>query len=154
MQRLADLLFRHVHATHPRLQERLIEANDKTFLFVLRDMPFRLTLSVKSGRLVCRILPKFASPQAHVTIHAASHVLLSLLEGTEDGDALFFSRALQTEGDTEALLILRHALDNEAIQLRALVLSLFGPLEPVLNVTVKPFEKLGQRLLRNLSLAH
>ena len=39
-------------------------------------------------------------------------VLLGMIDGTYDGDALFFSRDLVIEGDTEAVLALRNAIEN------------------------------------------
>jgi len=38
--------------------------------------------------------------------------LLDMIDGSLDGDALFFSRALQVSGDTEAVVALRNALDD------------------------------------------
>jgi len=35
-----------------------------------------------------------------------------MIDGTYDGDALFFSRDLVIEGDTEAVLALRNAIEN------------------------------------------
>lgn len=38
--------------------------------------------------------------------------LLEMVDGRADGDALFFSRDLMVEGDTEAVVVLRNALDD------------------------------------------
>ncbi len=80
--------------------------------------------------------------------------LLALLEGKCDGDALFFSRALTVGGDTEALLILRNALDNEQIILREVACSLFGPLSGVASKVATPLEKLGRRFIRDVNLIY
>ena len=45
--------------------------------------------------------------------------LIGLVHGAYDGDALFFSRDLVIEGDTEAVLALRNAIDNEELDLAA-----------------------------------
>jgi predicted lipid carrier protein YhbT len=42
-------------------------------------------------------------------------LLLALAEGRADGDAEFFGRQIVVEGDMEAALALRNALENEAI---------------------------------------
>jgi predicted lipid carrier protein YhbT len=42
-------------------------------------------------------------------------VLIGMLDGSYDGDALFFSRDLVIEGDTSAVLALRNALDDAEI---------------------------------------
>ncbi len=39
-------------------------------------------------------------------------VLIGLLDGTYDGDALFFTRDLVIEGDTAAVLALRNAIED------------------------------------------
>ena len=41
--------------------------------------------------------------------------LIGLIDGTYDGDALFFSRDLVVEGDVEAVLALRNAIDDAGI---------------------------------------
>jgi predicted lipid carrier protein YhbT len=38
--------------------------------------------------------------------------LLDMVDGRLDGDALFFTRDLIIEGDTEAVVVLRNALDD------------------------------------------
>ena len=54
--------------------------------------------------------------------------LIELLEGRVDGDALFFSRDLAIEGDTEVVLMLRNAVDSEVIDVLDDLTSVFGPL--------------------------
>jgi len=55
-------------------------------------------------------------------------MLIDLLEGRLDGDALFFSRELTVEGDTEAVLLLRNAVDSDEVDLFEDLLSVLGPL--------------------------
>ena len=59
------------------------------------------------------------------------------MHGAFDGDALFFSRDLIIEGDTEAVLALRNAIDNEEIDLAAEVTALFGPLERLVETPAR-----------------
>jgi ubiquinone biosynthesis protein UbiJ len=66
-----------------------------------------------------------------VTIRGSLSTLIALLEGRVDGDALFFSRDLAVEGDTEALLALRNAVDGEGIDLLRDFAMCLGPLAPV-----------------------
>jgi predicted lipid carrier protein YhbT len=61
---------------------------------------------------------------------------MGLIDGSYDGDALFFSRDLVVEGDVEAVLALRNAIDDAGVDLVADTAALFGPLGP-----------LGERLL-------
>jgi predicted lipid carrier protein YhbT len=59
-------------------------------------------------------------------------VLLGMIDGTYDGDALFFSRDLTIEGDTEAVLALRNALENAEFD-PATVIGLPRPLHDRFN---------------------
>jgi len=53
--------------------------------------------------------------------------MIELLEGRADGDALFFSRTLTVEGDMEAVVALRNAIDGSEIYNRSLAPpGLFG----------------------------
>ena len=56
---------------------------------------------------------------------------MGLVDGSYDGDALFFSRDLVVEGDVEAVLALRNAIDDAGIDLVADTAALFGPLAPI-----------------------
>lgn len=61
---------------------------------------------------------------------------MGLIDGSYDGDALFFSRDLVVEGDIEAVIALRNAIDDAGVDLVADTAALLGPLGP-----------LGERLL-------
>lgn len=43
--------------------------------------------------------------------------LAQLAQGNGDGDALFFSRDITIEGDTEAIVALRNALDDSSLDI-------------------------------------
>ena len=51
-----------------------------------------------------------------------------MAEGRLDGAALFFSRTLSIEGDMEATLALRNALDDARLDFGTLLLGCLGPL--------------------------
>jgi predicted lipid carrier protein YhbT len=53
--------------------------------------------------------------------------LVDLLEGGLDGDALFFSRDIEIEGDTGAVLALRNAVESEEIVLFEEFAGALGP---------------------------
>ena len=55
------------------------------------------------------------------------HLLLGLLDGTQDGDALFFNRVISISGRTEAVLALRNAIEDAELSPSDL-LGLRGPL--------------------------
>ena len=54
--------------------------------------------------------------------------LLDMIDGAQDGDALFFSRNLKVTGDTEAVVALRNALDDFEGSALDSVVGSFGPL--------------------------
>ena len=54
--------------------------------------------------------------------------LLGMIDGRYDGDALFFTRDLIVEGDTEAVVCLRNALDDVEGSVADDVATFFGAL--------------------------
>lgn len=57
--------------------------------------------------------------------------LIGLIDGSYDGDALFFSRDLVVEGDVEAVLALRNAIDDAGVDLVTDTAAMLGPLAPM-----------------------
>ena len=63
--------------------------------------------------------------------------MLALAEGRVDGDALFFARRLVVDGDMEAVLALRNALDDNGID----IVKSFGRLSgPAVGATTRILE--------------
>jgi predicted lipid carrier protein YhbT len=56
---------------------------------------------------------------------------MGLVDGTYDGDALFFSRDIAVDGDIEAVLALRNAVDDASIDLLHEAAAWAGPLAAV-----------------------
>lgn len=154
LERAAQILTHRLNTRHPGLRERLGEADGKSFALVLSDMPFNAMLAIDGGRLGLTLAAKTPPPAADVTLHGASETFIGLLEGRVDGDALFFSRELRVEGDTEALLVLRNALDNEQISLRDTFLAVFGPLSGLAARVAVPVETVGARFVRDMRRLH
>ena len=130
-----SMVLRSVVARHPHIFERLGEHADKRFGLEPSDLPFSFVLvphPTRPSLTAVRRLP------AGLPIRIAGPLLalLGLVDGSYDGDALFFSRDLVVEGDVEAVLALRNAIDDAGIDLVADAAALFGPLAP-----------LGQRVL-------
>ena len=112
---------------HPGLFERLSDLTDPTFLIDPVDLPLAFVLdatpehpSLTAGRK--------ANKDVAAVIRGPLLTLIDLMEGRLDGDALFFSRALKIEGDTEAVLLLRNAVDSDEVDLFEDLLSVLGPL--------------------------
>ena len=72
---------------------------------------------------------RYERPEHDAAIAGTFFNLLDMIDGSLDGDALFFSRDLVIEGDTEAVLALRNAIDNEEIDLAREIAALLGPFE-------------------------
>ena len=78
----------------------------------------RFAIRVTDAGLVLRFAlgergfrPSFDAAAADLTISARTRDFLTLLAQEEDADALFFSRRLLMEGDTELGLLLKNTLD-------------------------------------------
>jgi predicted lipid carrier protein YhbT len=111
---------------HPELFERLGPHAAKRFGLDPTDLPFAFVLEPRPAApsvTPVRRLPR----DLDVRIAGPLGALLGMVDGAFDGDALFFSRSLQVEGDMEALLALRNAVDDACIDLRWIALSPLGP---------------------------
>jgi predicted lipid carrier protein YhbT len=114
-----------VHRRNPAIFARLGEHAGARFGIKPTDLPFGFVVEAALLRLtVVRELPR--ALDARISSSLAN--LLALLEGRVDGDALMFSRELVIEGDVEAVLALRNAIDDAQIDLVAELAALFGPL--------------------------
>lgn len=124
---------------HPSLFARLGTHAATTFLIDPVDLPFALLLlPTRIGRRV--ELARRDRPAAwNARIAGPLAALIGLVHGAYDGDALFFSRDLTIEGDTEAVLALRNAIDDAEIDLSEEVLAMLGVLR---TLAEKPFRLL------------
>jgi O2-independent ubiquinone biosynthesis accessory factor UbiT len=113
---------------HPSLPERLRSFSGARILIEPQEAPcgFLLALGEPPGRLSLFVAQK--SERFTARVCGPSHALLDLLEGSVDGDALFFQRDLAVSGDTEAIVALRNAVDSEEIDLVEDLVAALGPL--------------------------
>lgn len=119
---------------NPRVFERLGPHGGKRFGIKPTDLPFAFVIQATAPRPQLAVVREFP---AHLDAHISSSLanLLALVEGRLDGDALMFSRQLVIEGDVEAVLALRNAIDDARLDFVAEVGGLFGPLgEPVKRI--------------------
>ncbi len=152
LQPLLTLAMAAVARRHREVFARLDRLGDCVFLIDPVDLPLDFLLrpganppnltAVRSGGA-----DGFA-PTA--TIRGSLLNLIDLLEGRVDGDALFFSRELAVEGDTEAILTLRNAIDGAGIDLIDVAASAFGPFAGIARRLLGPAETLIRRLTRDL----
>lgn len=110
---------------NPGLLDRLGEHRRARFGIRPLDLPFAFIVEADPPRLqVVRALPQGLD----ACVSASLANLLALVEGKVDGDALMFSRQLGIEGDMEAVLALRNAIDDARLDLAEELASLLGPL--------------------------
>lgn len=112
---IANLAYQRVLSKHPTLFERLDEFRGRSFGFVPTDLPVAFVARPQEGRIEVRRKPM--RDVVDVRVEAPFGILLQLLQGEADGDALFFSRDIRVEGDMEALLALRNSLDDARVDL-------------------------------------
>ncbi len=151
-QPLIDRALRVVEAGHPDLFSRLAGHGVADFLIDPVDLPwaFRLELAQWPALTAMRKEDASAHP-SRATIRGPLLALIDLLEGRRDGDALFFSRDLKVEGDTEAVVALRNALDDAEIDLLADLLRPLGPFAGPTRRAAEGVRSLADRAARDLT---
>lgn len=97
---------------YPGMFSRLGAHAEKCFAIDPIDCPFVFLLKPQADNPRLRALASLDGQRWDARISGVMLVLLGLLDGTYDGDALFFSRDLLIEGDTAAVLALRNAIED------------------------------------------
>jgi predicted lipid carrier protein YhbT len=128
---VAARLARSLGRRHPSLFARLGDQADKTFLIDPTDLPLAFLLSPRPEGPRLEAVRREAAGVWNARVAGPLAALIGLVHGAYDGDALFFSRDLVIEGDTEAVLGLRNAIDNEEIDLVREAMALLGPFESI-----------------------
>jgi O2-independent ubiquinone biosynthesis accessory factor UbiT len=105
-------LLANAMAARPSFGARLGEYAGRCFAIDPVDCPFVFLITPGTDHLDFRVLRRDAAAEHDARIAAPLLVLLGMIDGSYDGDALFFSRDLTIDGDTEAVLALRNALEN------------------------------------------
>jgi O2-independent ubiquinone biosynthesis accessory factor UbiT len=118
----------HVAKDRPELFARLGAHARKRFLIDPIDLPFVLVLSPDNSRPQLRAYRRYEKPTHDAAIAGKFFNLLDMIDGSQDGDALFFTRDLRVSGDTEAVVALRNALDDFEGSALDSVVGSFGPL--------------------------
>ena len=113
VERVGQLAFTRVIGRHPRLLDRLGDYADSVFAFAPSDIPFEFAVIPREGTV--KAVRSGRQRAFDVKLSGPIVLLLALAEGRVDGDAEFFGRQITVEGDMEAMLALRNALENESI---------------------------------------
>ncbi len=130
---------------HPALFSRLGEQAMKVFLIDPTDLPLVFVLKPRPARPSLFAVRRDEAVVWNARIAGPLAALIGLVHGAYDGDALFFSRDLSIEGDTEAVVALRNAIDNEELDLVREATALFGPLE---RLAAAPAQRLAAAVAR------
>jgi predicted lipid carrier protein YhbT len=127
LQPLLTLTLSRIGRLHPDLYGRLGEHAEKRFGIAPTDLPFAFVLEPRPEHPEARVVRRLP-PGLDVRIRGPLSGLIGMAEGRLDGDALFFSRTLSIEGDMEATLALRNALDDARLDFGVILLGCLGPL--------------------------
>jgi Putative lipid carrier protein len=136
LQPLLAAVISSVLKRHPDIFDRLGDYAGKTFGLNPTDLPFAFVLELRSGQPAAhavRELPEMLDAR----ISGPMAALVGLLDGSYDGDALFFSRDLVVEGDVEATLALRNAVDDAQIDLAGEIASQLGPFSRQAEIVIR-----------------
>jgi predicted lipid carrier protein YhbT len=128
LQPLMTRLVRRATGQRPELFRRLGSQKDKRYLIDPVNMPFVFLLCPDPARPSLRLYRRSVDlPLYDARIAGTFLTLLDMVDGKTDGDALFFSRDLIIEGDTEAVVVLRNALDDLDGRITDDLAAFFGP---------------------------
>jgi len=146
---LLDKILKQMHQRHQDVFERMQTIENPTFLIVPDDLPFSFLLHVDANRPALRAVKNSAADtdKAAASIRGPLISLIALIEGKIDGDALFFTRELTFEGDTEAVLALRNAVDGAEINLARDADRFFGSFAAL----ARPAGRMAQRIWGRMS---
>jgi len=132
----------HIARKFPELFSRLGPGAQKSFLIDPVNMPFVFLLKPDPKVPWMSAYRHEEGLEYDAKIAGSFLNLLRMVDGQRDGDALFFTRDLKVEGDTEAVVCLRNALDDVEGSVAAEIASLYGaPGRAVLSM----LRRLGER---------
>jgi predicted lipid carrier protein YhbT len=112
LQAMAHRAMHAMLAHNPSMLARLGEHAGARFAIDPVDCPIVFLIEPRPAHPRLTVARQLQSSDWDARISGNLVVLLGLLEGAYDGDALFFSRDLTIEGDTAAVLSLRNAIED------------------------------------------
>lgn len=110
------LSLRSLARRRPQVFERLGEHRRARYLIDPTDLPFAFCVVPDGTAATVRVVFRNAETPSDVAIRGPILVLLGVLEGALDGDALFFHRAISVTGKTEAVVALRNAIEDAELR--------------------------------------
>ncbi len=103
---------RRLAHTRTDLFERLGTYKRTHFIIDPIDIPHVFRLIPNGEHATVEMFRRKDAPEGAARISGPLIVLLGLVDGTYDGDAVFFTRDLVIEGDTDAVLALRNTMEE------------------------------------------
>lgn len=135
---------------HPSLFSRLDAQATKSFLIDPTDVSLAFLLRPDPAMPRLEAVKRGADGHVDVTCDARIAgplaALVGMVHGALDGDALFFSRDIVIEGDTEAVLALRNAVDDAEIDLAEEVAAIAGPASSFVSEIFRRAAPLAERM--------
>lgn len=113
---------------HPQLTERLPHTGGQRVGIEPSDLPFAILLEPRQSTILVNVVRRLDREPCAVRIRGPMAALIGLADGTYDADALFFSRDITVDGDVEAAVALRNAIDDAEIDLVDEIAACAGPL--------------------------
>jgi predicted lipid carrier protein YhbT len=138
---------------HPAILHRLAPYGGRAIVIIVDDMGIELALTL-SAPIRLGLATASQQRRADAVIRGTWPALLALLEGREDGDALFFSREIAIEGATDLVLAIRNAIDGAGIDLLRDVAAACGPFAPILRHAAPAVINAALRTARLIDDAH
>lgn len=148
LQRLATIVMAGMVQRHQESFLRLRTLGSSCFLIDPTDCPFVMAVwpGLDKPRLVL-IARADRAPDAIAFIRGSMASFLALLEGREDGDALFFSRELSIDGDMAAVLSLRNAIDGAEVDFIRDVCASCGPFAGLFEKVLRFHDRAARHLV-------
>lgn len=127
LQPVFDGVLKMLRRRHPELLDRMADYAALPVCIDPVDLPFMILLDPHPDNPSLTIRREVDPGEVAATIRGPLELLLALAEGKVDGDALFFTRRLVIEGDTEVVVALRNAIDGAGIDLIEDLAAELGP---------------------------
>ncbi len=113
---LLMLSLRSFARRRPELFERLGEYGSARYLIDPADLPFAFIVIPNGASAAVHVTTGCKPVTSDVVIRGPIMALLGILDGTFDGDALFFHRTISITGRTEAVVALRNAIEEAELR--------------------------------------
>ncbi len=154
LQPVLDAFLSRLFRCHPDLFERLSCLGAPVYLIDPVDLPVAVVLTTDAENPGLRAVKSLDGVEVAAVIRGPLLALVSLLQGKIDGDALFFSRDLVIEGDTEAVVALRNAVDGSEIDMLEDITEQFGPLAGTARRLARVGQTVFERMAEDMSILH